>query len=69
MRSWKSRDYVVAAAFVVLGFALSRVLPEWLWGGIAVAGFIGSLWLSARQNRRRQHVPPGWTPGPPPNPN
>ena len=69
MRQWKPRDYAVAAAFIVLGFALSHFLPGWLWGGIAVAGFVVSLWLSGRQNRHRQEVPPDWTPGQPPSPN
>ena len=66
MRQWKPRDYAVAPLFIGLGLALSRVLPDWLWGGVAVAGFAGSLWLSAGQNRRRREIPPGWTPGQPP---
>lgn len=59
----------MAAVFILIGFALSRVLPDWLWGGVAVAGFIASLWLSARRNRERPPVSGDWTPGPPPSPN
>jgi hypothetical protein len=59
----------MAAVFIVLGLALSRVLPDWLWGGVALAGFVGSLWLSARRNRQRQPVSHDWTPGSPPSPN
>lgn len=73
MRHWKPRDYALAALFAVLGIALSRVLPGWLWGGIAVVGFAASLWWSARQNRQREErprqVPPDWTPGQPPSRN
>jgi len=67
--SWKPRDFGLAAVFIVLGFALSRVLPDWLWGGVAVVGFVGSLWLSARRNRQRQPASRDWTPGSPPSPN
>jgi len=67
--SWKPRDFGLAAVFIVLGFALSRVLPDWLWGGVALAGFVGSLWLSARRNRQRQPASRDWTPGSPPSPN
>jgi hypothetical protein len=67
--SWKPRDFAIAAVFIVLGFALSRVLPDWLWGGVALAGFVGSLWLSSRRNRRRQPASREWTPGSPPSPN
>ncbi len=69
MSSWKSRDFGVAAVFIVLGFALSRVLPDWLWGGIAVTGFVASLWLSARRNRQGPPVSRDWTPGSPPSQN
>ena len=69
MTQWKPRDYAVAAAFILLGFALSHVLPGWLWGGIALAGFGLSLWLSARQNRSRHERPGDWTPRQPPSPN
>ena len=59
----------MAAVFIVLGFALSGVLPDWLWGGVAVAGFVASLWRSARRNRQRPPVSRDWTPGSPPSPN
>ena len=61
----------MAAVFVVVGFALSRVLPDWLWGGIAVVGFVASLWLSSRRNRQghEETTTRDWTPGSPPNPN
>jgi hypothetical protein len=62
VRNWKPRDYPIAAMFVALGLALSRVLPDWLWSGIGAVGFVGSLWWSARQNRKRERqerqVPP-----------
>ena len=69
MSSWRARDFGMAAVFIVIGFALSRFLPDWLWGGIAVAGFVASLWLSARRTRQRQQVSRDWTPGSPPSPN
>ena len=73
MRNWKPRDYAIATMFAVLGLALSRVLPDWLWGGIAVVGFVASLWWSARQNRQREQqgreLPPDWAAGKPPSPN
>lgn len=71
MTTWKPRDFVVAGIFVVLGFALSSVLPDEIWKGIGAAGFIASLWWSARQHRREKgrDVPPGWAPGKPPSPN
>jgi bacteriorhodopsin len=72
VRNWKPRDYAIAAMFAALGFFLSRVLPDWLWGGIAVAAFVASLWWSARQNRRRDQqgrdLPPEWAPDKPPSP-
>lgn len=73
MRNWKPRDFLVAALFACLGFALSRVLPDELWKGIGAAAFVGSLWWSARQNRQREQrareLPPDWAPGKPPSPN
>ena len=50
--TWRPRDFVVAAFFILLGFALSRVLPAWLWASLGLVGFGASLWWSARQNRR-----------------
>jgi hypothetical protein len=73
MNSWKPRDFVVAALFAAMGLVFSRGLPDELWKGIGAAAFVGSLWWSARQNRKRERqerqVPPEWTPGTPPSPN
>ena len=63
VKTWTPKDWAVAVGFVVLGFVLSRILPVWLWGGIAVVGFMASLWVSSRNNRRRARpLPPEYRP-------
>jgi hypothetical protein len=63
MKTWTRKDWAVAVGFVALGFVLSRILPGWLWAGIAVVGFVASLRVSSWNNRRRTPpMPPEYQP-------
>lgn len=48
VRYWTTRDWTIAVWFVAVGFALSLILPDWLWGSIGVAAFVWSLWWFSR---------------------
>ena len=50
-REWTPKDWAVAVVVVALGFALSAVVPGWLWAFLVVVAYIWWFALGARRPR------------------